>query len=261
MIAEKKLTSSELLFNSALRMKLTPRWIDQGGLFVISTDQGERYVYGVHGAINNQLSGGIARNKAATRLVLERNGFPSIPFLRPANSTEAEQFLAVHGTIIVKPLTGSNSRGVSIVRQASELSGIETRGVILEKYIAGREFRYLILSGTVIAVHESDYGVSVEESRPLKRISYPRETWDEALVTLSLQTANALGLRYAAVDYLITAQGEACILEVNSAPGMKWFHAPSSGPAVDVAGLFLEEMLGNSTDPGRYEHTLLTSAI
>jgi hypothetical protein len=39
-------------------------------------------------------------------------------------------------------------------------------------------------------------------------------------------------------------------------PGLKWFHAPSRGPAVDVARLFLESIVGDSrrnTYTDRYE--------
>jgi len=49
-----------------------------------------------------------------------------------------------------------------------------------------------------------------------------------------------LDLNFAAVDYMIDDTGTAYILEVNTTPGLKWFHAPTSGPVVDVARLFLE---------------------
>jgi glutathione synthase/RimK-type ligase-like ATP-grasp enzyme len=51
------------------------------------------------------------------------------------------------------------------------------------------------------------------------------------------------GLRFAAIDFIVGPDGKARILEVNSSPGMKWFHAPTSGPVVDVAHLFLRAML------------------
>lgn len=101
--------------------------------------------------------------------------------------------------------------------------------------------RYLLLDD-VIAVHQSEYGISVAETRDLKRISYPEDTWDSKLATLSLRIAKVLGLQFAAVDYLIDLDQQIYILEVNSAPGLKWFHAPSTGPSVDVASLFLQAM-------------------
>jgi D-alanine-D-alanine ligase-like ATP-grasp enzyme len=105
--------------------------------------------------------------------------------------------------------------------------------------------RYLVLNGEVIAVHESKYGVSVEADRDLERISYPQADWSDELTRLSLHVADLLGLRFAAVDYLIDANGKHHVLEVNSSPGLKWFHAPTSGPPVDVAAFFLEALLAD----------------
>jgi glutathione synthase/RimK-type ligase-like ATP-grasp enzyme len=256
----KKLETTELLYNCALSMGLRPSWLKRNTLFSISTPAGEQYVYAAKSVINSQLSGNLTQNKLATRLILEQRGLPSIPYMHPANLAEARQFLSDHSRIIVKPLTGSNSHDVHIVCEPEELQGFDLPQYILEKYIPGREVRYLILDSEVIGVHESDYGESVAETRPLKRISYPASRWDTQLAALSLKTAAILGLRYAAVDYIIGPEGQAQILEVNSSPGMKWFHAPSSGPKVDVARLFLEALM-DSTNPSasRVLDTLATS--
>ena len=239
----KKLGTAELLYDCAVRMGLQPAWLKRGAIFSISTPVGEHYVYDAKSTLNSQLSSNMTRNKLATRLVLERRGLPGIAFLNTKHLAEAEQFLAEHSKIIVKPLDGSNSRDVHIVDAPERLQGMELSNYILEKYIAGKELRYLVLNNKVIAVHESEYGESVSESRELQRISHPESTWDAELVGLALKTAEILNLRYAAVDYLIGPQGQIHILEVNSSPGMKWFHAPTSGPVVDIARLFLESML------------------
>jgi D-alanine-D-alanine ligase-like ATP-grasp enzyme len=42
---------------------------------------------------------------------------------------------------------------------------------------------------------------------------------------------------------MIDESGFAYVLEVNTMPGLKWFHSPTSGPVVDVAGKFLESIL------------------
>ncbi|HEU4984292.1 MAG TPA: ATP-grasp domain-containing protein, partial [Nitrososphaera sp.] len=193
---------------------------------------GERYIYDAKSTMNSQLTSNLTRNKLTTRLVLEHRGLPGIAFLKPKTLAEAEQFLAQHSRIIVKPLAGSNSHDVHIVDAPEALRGMDLSGYILEKYIAGKELRYLVLNGQVIAVHESEYGESVSETRELKRISYPESKWDKGLAELALKTAKVLDLRYAAIDYLIGPQGQIHILEVNSSPGMKWFHAPTSGPSV-----------------------------
>jgi glutathione synthase/RimK-type ligase-like ATP-grasp enzyme len=120
---------------------------------------------------------------------------------------------------------------------------------ILEKYIAGQEMRYLVLHGAVIGVHRSDYGISVQESRALERISYPPSAWDPVLAAMAIRVAQTLDLAFAAVDYLLDEAGNAYVLEVNSTPGLKWFHAPSSGPVIDVARLFLEAIVRESGSP------------
>jgi D-alanine-D-alanine ligase-like ATP-grasp enzyme len=107
--------------------------------------------------------------------------------------------------------------------------------------------RYLILQGQVIAVHESKYGESVAYDRELERISYDVEHWDPVLMAQSLEIARVLGLSFGAVDYIIDTDGRHFILEVNSCPGFKWFHAPSEGPAIDVATMFLHATINSST--------------
>ena len=242
----KKLGSAELLFKAASEMGLRPSWLKQGSIFAIPTPNGERYINYSISSMNSQLSSSMVGNKNAARLVLARRGFPTMAHLTPINHAEAQAFLAKYKKIVVKPISGSNSHDVHIVETPGPLAAFNIRNYILEEYAPGKELRYLILNHKVIGVHESQYGESVAEDRDLKRISYARTDWDPALVALSLKVAKVFGLRFAAVDYIISPDGQARILEVNSSPGMKWFHAPSSGPTVNVAGLFLLAMLDDA---------------
>jgi glutathione synthase/RimK-type ligase-like ATP-grasp enzyme len=235
--------SAELLYAAAKQMDLSPVWLIRGQLLAIATSEGERYLYDAKNSLNSQLSSSLTQDKLATRRVLERHNLPSIPNINPANQEEAEAFIAKHQTIIVKPLKGSNCQDVHIVHTPEQLVLFNIKNYILEQYISGRELRYLILNGQVIGVHESEYGGSVSETRSLQRISYPRAEWSPVLIALALDVAAIFKLRYAAVDFLVDSQGGAHILEVNSSPGMKWFHSPTTGPEVNVAGMFLEAMI------------------
>ena len=262
LMATKKLGSAELLFKAASAMGLHPSWLKQGSIFAIPTPDGERYINYSISSMNSQLSSSMVGNKNAARLVLARRGFPTMAHLVPSNHTEAQAFLTKYRKIVVKPINGSNSRDVHIVELPEQLAAFNVQHYIFEEYAPGKEMRYLILNDRIIGVHESQYGQSVAEDRGLKRISYPRADWNPALVALSLKVAKVFGLGFAAVDYIIGADGRARILEVNSSPGMKWFHAPTSGPIVDVAALFLRATL----DDGRSEtsttpDSLVTSSI
>jgi glutathione synthase/RimK-type ligase-like ATP-grasp enzyme len=243
MAISQKLGTAELLFRRAQEMGLRPVWMTPYGMFAITLDGRERYVNFAHSPLNSDASASLAKDKYLTRLILERHNMQNIPFVLPRSQAEAAAFLRQYGKIIAKPVTGAGARDIHIVTSPAQLEALKITRYILEKYIAGKELRYLLLNGQVIGVHRSEYGTSVEESRTLQRISYPEARWNPVLIHSSLRIADILDLRFTAVDYLIDDTGKAYILEVNTMPGLKWFHAPSSGPVVDAARLFLESMV------------------
>lgn len=223
-------------------MGLMPEWITTG-VFAITVDEQERYINLARSPLNSETSAALAKNKYVTRRILERYDIQNIPFTLPRTHAEAEAFLGLHGTIVAKPVTGASARDIHIVTEPTQLKTLDIEKYILEKYIAGEELRFLLLNGRVVGVHRSEYGTSVAEDRPLQRISYPESDWDSALLETSLHIAAILNLKFAAIDYLIDASGQAHVLEVNTMPGFKWFHAPSSGPIVDISRLFLESIV------------------
>lgn len=239
----KKLGTAVLLYSSAQKLGLKPKWLVKNGPFTINTPTGEKYVSYARSPLNSHVSAGISTNKYHTRLILNRHGLPNIPYARPRNTLEAKKFLHKHKTIIVKPVSGGGARDIRIVDSIAMLNGINVRKYIFEKYVVGKEMRYLILNNRVIAVHQSEYGLSVEADRYLERISYSEPTWDKELASLSLEIARVLRLKFIAVDFLIDKNGRPFVLEVNTNPGLKWFHAPTSGPPVDVASMFLQAII------------------
>lgn len=244
MITDKRrLGTAELLFKCAKQMGLMPVWITPLGTFMIGVNGRERYINLAQSYLNSAASAGLAKDKYVTRRILERYGMLNIPFVLPHSQAEAELFLAQHSKIIAKPVTGAGAYDIHIVTEAAQLRTLKITGYILEKYIAGQEMRYLVLNDNVIAVHRSEYGTSVAKDRSLQRISHPKSLWKSSLIDSSLRIAEILDLKFAAVDYLIDEPGRAYVLEVNTMPGLKWFHAPSRGPVVDVARLFLESIV------------------
>lgn len=237
-----KTGTAQLLFDAADEMGLGPNWIVANNLFVISIDGKEEYVNFARSPLNSAVSVSLAKNKYFTRMILERHKVRNIPFMHPQSAEMAENFLQRHGKIIVKPIEGSGARDIRIVAMPQQLKELKISDYILEKYIHGKEVRYLILNNSVLAVHQSEYGSSVAADRPLRRISYPRTMWDDRLSAESLRIAQVLKLRFAAVDFIVDNEGHHYLLEVNTTPGLKWFHAPTSGPVVDVAGCLLRAL-------------------
>jgi glutathione synthase/RimK-type ligase-like ATP-grasp enzyme len=260
MATARKLDTTELLFRCAKQMGLMPVWIAPLDTFAIMVNGREMYINHARSPLNSATSVSLAKNKYITRRILERHNMPNIPYTLPRTNTEADAFLARYGTIIAKPVTGAGAHDIHIISHKSELAALKVERYILEKYTSGKELRYLVLNNKVIGVHRSEYGSSVAEDRPLQRISYPQDLWSPALLDLSLKIADTLSLKFAAVDYLIDASGYAYILEVNTMPGLKWFHAPTSGPIVDVARLFLESIIDNEHPDELQTPGLLTSS-
>jgi glutathione synthase/RimK-type ligase-like ATP-grasp enzyme len=229
-------------------MNLRPSWVNPGGLFVITTPTGDdMYINNACSPLNPQANASLVKNKYNARLIMARHDLPNIPFARPQTLAEAVAFLEQHGTIIVKPLRGYGAQDIHIISDMSKLEAFTSGKYIFEKYIAGTEMRYLVIGNDIVAVHESEYGTSVSATRELQRISYPPDEWDPVLSELSLRIAAIFGLQFAAVDYMISADGRIYILEVNTTPGLKWFHAPTTGPPIDVATLFLQAILEDKT--------------
>ncbi len=242
-----QLRTPELLYGCAQQMGLQPSWITPNAMFAVSVNGREKYVNFAHSPLNSHTSASLAKDKYLTRLILERHNMPNIPFARPRTQEEAAAFLLAYKKIIAKPVKGSGARDIHIVTDGALLKTLAVEKYILEKYIAGQEVRYLVLNGLVIGVYQSNYGTSVKATRQLQCVSHPQAAWNPELVSSSIQTARILDLKFAAVDYLVTPSGRAYVLEVNTTPDLKWFHAPTSGPVVDVARHFLEAIFEEQT--------------
>jgi glutathione synthase/RimK-type ligase-like ATP-grasp enzyme len=236
---EKKLGTADLLFNAARSLGLQPSWLGPGGVFAINHDGTEKYINYSRSPINSHAAVSLSKDKYLTRVILNRHNLPNIPFTTAGDVETTAAFLKEHSRIVAKPIKGSGSRDIHILSDPAYLAQLDISRYIFEKYITGAEIRYLVLNGSVIAVHHSEYGTSVAEDRPLQRFSIERQDWDERLEAMTVRVSDILGLNFAAVDYLIEPSGQSHILEVNSAPGLKWFHAPTTGPPVDIAHLFL----------------------
>lgn len=256
-----KLGTAELLFRCARQMGLKPVWVTSA-VFAITVGGREAYINLARSPLNSDASAALAKNKYVTRRILERHNIENIPFTLPRAYAEAEAFLRLYKTIVAKPLPGAGARDIHIITEPDQLKTLRINRYILEQYIAGKELRFLLLDGQVIGVHRSEYGTSVAEDRPLQRISYPKSDWDLDLCKSSLRIADILRLKFAAIDYLIDTSGHAYVLEVNTMPGLKWFHAPSRGPVVNVARLFLESVVGaRLPERPTHMHTFPTNIV
>lgn len=225
------LKAAKILFTEAQKMGLSPKWLLNYGLFSIRFKGKTGYVFYTSTLMNSQLGSYLAKNKHATRTILEKNNLPGVPYSVAETQKQLEKFLKKHKTIIAKPTMGRGSQDIHIIKSIQDAKGLDFQSYIFEKYIKGREVRYLVLNGKIIGVNE----------KTKVRTSYPKKLWDKKISEIAILAAKNIGLKFAAVDFLIDGRNIAHILEVNASPGLNRFQNPAKGPKINLAKILLEE--------------------
>ena len=180
------------------------------------------------------MASALAMDKRLTKLMAERVGVltPESCFYRRG---EAVDYSACPVPCVVKPVNSGSSIGVEVVRDRSllpaacERASQEGDGVLIERYITGRDVQISVLGGRALPSIEIlpgdgfyDYrnkyvaGASVE----ITPAPVPPET-EAALAEAALAVYRALGLRsLARADFILDGEGRLWFLEINTLPGM-----------------------------------------
>jgi len=155
-----------------------------------------------------------------------------------------EAFAALGGDVIVKPLFGSEGRGMMrisdpemawrVFRTLERMQSV----LYLQQFIShpGWDLRIFVLGGRVLAAMRrygnGDWRTNVAQGGRGERVRL-----DADLERLAVRAAEALGAVMAGVDLLPGPQGEWYVLEVNAVPGWRAL-APVTG--IDVAAAIIE---------------------
>jgi tetrahydromethanopterin:alpha-L-glutamate ligase len=167
-------------------------------------------------------------DKATTSFLLARAGVPTPTTWATESLAVARDIVqreAPRGPLVLKPLFGSQGRGLRLVRSEHELPDpAEVAGGVyyLQRYVgaerAGRfqDFRLLVSQGRVIAAmtrHAAQWITNVKQGgRPVAMVP------DAAMRDLAIRAAAAVGANFAGIDLLHDAEGRPMVLEVNSMP-------------------------------------------
>ncbi len=144
-----------------------------------------------------------------------------------------EAFAALGGDVVVKPLFGSEGRGMVRVSDPElawrTFRTLERTGAVLylQRFIhhPGWDLRVFVLGGKVLTAMRrhanGDWRTNVAQGGRGERVVLDREQ-----ERLALTAAAALGADVAGVDLLPGPQGEWYVLEVNAVPGWRaWLDA------------------------------------
>jgi RimK family alpha-L-glutamate ligase len=154
-----------------------------------------------------------------------------------------DAFAALGGDVVLKPLFGSEGRGITrlqdeaLALRAFTLLAQLGAVLYLQEFIPhdGSDLRLLLIGRRVLAMRRRnplDWRTNVSRGA----VAEPFEPTDE-LVTMARAAAEAIGAPLAGVDLLPGRNGQIYAIEVNAVPGWK---AIAAALKVDVAALVLE---------------------
>jgi RimK family alpha-L-glutamate ligase len=165
-------------------------------------------------------------DKSMTSFLLARAGIPTPATWATETHDTARAIVrreAPHGPLVLKPLFGSQGRGLKLIHHASELPepGAVAGAYYLQRFMGVeqegyRDFRLLVSQGCVIAAmvrHAPTWITNVKRGgRPIAAVV------DADAKDLAVKATAAVGAAFAGVDILYGADGRPTVLEVNSMP-------------------------------------------
>jgi tetrahydromethanopterin:alpha-L-glutamate ligase len=185
-------------------------------------------------------------DKSMTSFLLARAGITTPPAWTVESPAAARAIVTREsGPLVLKPLFGSQGRGLRLIRDADDLPPPDrTAGVYYLQRFVGverdgfRDFRLLISEGRVIAAmarHAASWITNVKQGgRPVAAVA------DAEMKDVAIRAAAAVGASFAGVDLLIGADGHPTVLEVNSMPA--WSGLQKVTPADIAAALVADQM-------------------
>jgi len=187
-------------------------------------------------------------DKSMTSFLLARAGLPTPPTWAVESPEAAAALVAREAAcspLVLKPLFGSQGRGLRLIRTPDDLPGpAAVNGVYYLQRFVGierdgfRDFRLLVSRGRVIAAmarHSPDWITNVKQGgRPVAVAA------SEEMRELAVRATAAVGAAFAGVDLLYDGDGRLTVLEVNSMPAWSGLQKVTS---FDIAGALAGDLI------------------
>ena len=151
------------------------------------------------------------------------------------------------GPLVVKPLFGSQGRGLKLVHKPEDLPTIEKtpgRVYYLQRFIGVKrrggyhDFRILVVQGRIVAAmrrHSTHWVTNIKRGgRPVAVVI------NEEMKTLALQSAMAVGANFVGVDIVYGTDDRPAVLEVNSMPAWSGVQKVA---AVNIASVLADALI------------------
>jgi len=200
-------------------------------------------------------------DKSMTSFLLARAGIAT-PDTWAVQDPEAARAIvareAVHGPLVLKPLFGSQGRGLRLIKTPKELPppGEIAGGVYYLQRFVGverdgfQDFRLLVSGGRVVAAmmrHSADWITNIKRGgRPVTVVA------NDDTKALAVRAAAAVGADFAGVDILYDHDQRPSVLEVNSMPAWSGLQKVTTGR---IAALLAADLVAALDGRARREAT------
>lgn len=196
-------------------------------------------------------------DKSQTTFLLHKNGIPT-PRTRVCETLAhaLEYTEGLDRPLVVKPLFGSQGKGIGMIAQQSELPAPETvdQMYYMQDYVAPKDglyedWRVLATRHRVVAAmtRQGTSWVTNIHQGGKARVHLP----DTEMASISMAAMRAVDADYAGIDLIRTAEGELQVLEVNSNPAWRGLQGVADvNIAWAIAEDFLKTVLAHRTASG-----------
>lgn len=154
--------STAALVKAAQERDIPVRRIGNGSLLQLGTGKYRRFIQATMTQSTSAVAVDIASDKALTKELLERAGIP-VPFGTTVCSVHElrDFFHTARGPLVIKPVDGSQGRAVTMdvrdwpsAARAFALAQEISSRVIIEEFVAGRQYRLLVVANRFVAAAE-----------------------------------------------------------------------------------------------------------
>ncbi len=198
-------------------------------------------------------------DKSTTTFLLASAGVPTPETFAvegPGNARAVVEREAARGPLVLKPLFGSQGRGIRLVRTAADLPEPDEMDNVyyLQRLVARagppyRDYRIFVSNGEVLGMMgrcADGWITNIARGATAEKVVGPLR---QKLEELALAAASAVGTDFAGIDIVRGYEGNLLVLEVNSMPA--WTGLQSVVP-VRIAECIAEAMVAR-LDPARRE--------
>jgi tetrahydromethanopterin:alpha-L-glutamate ligase len=190
-------------------------------------------------------------DKSMTSFLLARAGIATPPTWATESDQAAREIVrreTADGLLVLKPLFGSQGRGLRLIRSEEQLPDPAAMAGVyyLQRYVGVecdgfRDIRLLVSAGRVVAAmvrHSGHWITNIKQGgQPISAVV------DAEIKRLAVAAADAVGARIAGVDVMREGCGRPTVLEINSMPAWSGLQKVTPASIADILAADLIEAL------------------